>query len=78
VRHVETVASLRPNIGRVRSHFLTKNISAESGISKTESYDIFDFLSTMAKKSTVFRIVTPCSSEIARRFGGTCHLHLQG
>jgi hypothetical protein len=29
-------------------------------------------------KSTVFRVVTPCSSETAKRLGGTYSLHFQG
>jgi hypothetical protein len=29
-------------------------------------------------RSTVFWVVTPCSSEKASRFGRTCHLYLQG
>jgi hypothetical protein len=32
----------------------------------------------VTRKSTVFRIVTPCSSETARRFGETFLIHLQG
>jgi hypothetical protein len=32
----------------------------------------------VTRKCTVSWDVTPCSLEIARRFGGTCRLHLQG
>jgi hypothetical protein len=37
----------------------------------------FEVLTAMTMKSMVFRVVTPCSSEKARRFGGIYRLHRQ-
>jgi hypothetical protein len=38
----------------------------------------FEVLTSVTTKNTVFWVVTPCSSEIAPRFGGTYLFHLQG
>jgi hypothetical protein len=38
----------------------------------------YEVLTAVTMKSTVPCVVTPCNSEITRRFGITCLLHLQG
>jgi hypothetical protein len=38
----------------------------------------FEGFTAMTMKNAVFWDVAPCGSCKSRRFGGTCHLHLQG
>jgi hypothetical protein len=39
----------------------------------------FEVLTAVVTKSSIFRILLPCSPlKISRNFGGKCHLHLQG
>jgi hypothetical protein len=40
---------------------------------------VFEVLTSVVMKSFIFWDITPCSLlKVNRRFGGTCHLHLQG
>jgi hypothetical protein len=49
------------------------------GIPFNEFYIVFEVLTAVVMKSTIFWDITPCSAlKVNRRLGGTYHLHLQG
>jgi hypothetical protein len=52
--------------------------SSSSPLLKTELFVGFQTLMAVNMKSTVFWVLTPCSSESPQRFGGKYHLSLQG
>jgi hypothetical protein len=58
-------------------HFSTRTVHTDN--TKRPRLGGFESLTTLVTKSSVFWDITPCSPlKINRRFGRTCHLHLQG